>query len=323
MNMLDIENKYWVEGYKYIAGIDEAGRGPLAGPVVAASVIFRENDFIEGIKDSKKISAKKRDILYDEIIDKAYDFSVSIINEDIIDDVNILKATHHAMKCALGSLKQKPDIVLIDGLDTGIKHYKTIHIVNGDNLSHSIAAASIIAKVTRDRIMNEYDKIYPSYKFAKHKGYGTKYHMEHVRNNKATVIHRKSFKIVKENLPSVKFINDKYGFERFGTQYVGVKYVKKGFSIHETNIEIKEDNYLDYHFVKGDLNIFTLVYTEINDSIKNYNKADFKNYFENIIDYLNEKDMRIDFTFYVILVSMIKNKKPIIKSIYNEKHSTK
>ena len=323
MNMLDIESKYWNEGYKYVAGIDEAGRGPLAGPVVAACVIFEQNVFIEGIKDSKKISAKKRDVLYDEIIDKSYDFCVSIINEDIIDDINILKATHHAMKCSLGGLKQKPDIVLIDGLDTGIKHYKTDHIVNGDNLSHSIAAASIIAKVTRDRIMFEYDKIYPSYKFANHKGYGTKYHMEHILNNKATVIHRKSFKIVKDNLPSVKFINDNYGFEKFGKQYVGVKYIKKGFLIKDTNIKVKENHYIDYYFVKENLNIFTLIYTKVNESIHNYNTSDFKKYFKNIIDYLNEKDMRNDFTFYVILVSMIKNKKPIIKSIYNEKYSTK
>ena len=323
MNMLDIENKYWLKGYKYVAGIDEAGRGPLAGPVVAACVIFKKNDFIEGVKDSKKISAKKRDVLYNEIIAKAFDFSVSVINEDVIDDINILKATHHAMKCTLGGLKRKPDIVLIDGLDTGIKHYKTHHIVNGDSLSHTIAAASIIAKVTRDRIMCEYDKIYPSYKFANHKGYGTKYHMDYILKNKATVIHRKSFKIVKENLPSVKFINDSYGFEKFGKQYVGVKYIKRGFLIKKTNIKIKENYYIDYHFVKENSNVFTLIYTEINDTIDDYKKLDFTKYFKNIIDYLNEKDMRNDFSFYVILVSMIKNKKPIIKSIYNEKYSIK
>ena len=319
MNMLKIEKKYWDSGYTLIAGIDEAGRGPLAGPVVAACVIFDKKVFIEGIKDSKKISAKKREVLYEQIIKKSFDYSVSVINENIIDDINILKATHHAMKCSLGGLKQKPDLVLIDGLDTGLKHYKTKHIVNGDNLSHSIAAASIIAKVTRDRIMCEYDKVFPSYKFSNHKGYGTKYHMEYIRNMKATIIHRKSFKIVNENLPSVKFINENYGFGNFGKQYVAVKYIKKGFTINTSSMNTENDTGFDFHFIKDASHIFTLIYTRIDNIEINCNKSDFNKSFLKIVNYLNEKDMRFDFTFYVILVTVLKNKKPIIKNIYNEK----
>ena len=128
--MLKIENKYWKRGLNFIAGIDEAGRGPLAGPVVAACVIFKQGITIEGIKDSKKISAKKRDILFEEIIAHAYQVGIGVVHEDIVDKINILNATHHAMKCALGEISIKPDIVLIDGRDTHMKHYEIKHIIS-------------------------------------------------------------------------------------------------------------------------------------------------------------------------------------------------
>ena len=323
MDILKFENRYWNKGFKYIAGIDEAGRGPLAGPVVAACVVFEKDTVIEGIKDSKKLSSKKRDILFDKINEKAFNVGIGIVHENIIDKMNILKATHYAMKCSLGDMSIKPDIVLIDGLDTGIKHYKTEHIVNGDNLSHSIAAASIIAKVTRDRIMLQYDKIYPNYKFINHKGYGTKYHMTHIKKNKATIIHRKSFKIVHNNLPTVKFISNNYGFTLFGKQYLAVDFIKRGYKINNTNITLLNNYILDFHFIKDGLNIFSKVYTKINNNIDKYNKLEFKQYVNNIIHYLNEKDIRINFSFNVILVSMIKNKKTIIKYIYNEESSSK
>jgi len=322
MNILEIENKYWNKGFKYIAGIDEAGRGPLAGPVVAACVMFKQGTIIDGIKDSKKITPKKRDVLFNEIVEKSYAIGLGIVHEDKIDEINILKATHHAMKCSLGDLHTKPDIVLIDGLETNIKHYKTEHIVNGDNLSHSIGAASIIAKVTRDRMMVQYDKIYPDFKFKNHKGYGTKYHINHINKNKATLIHRKSFKIVNNNLPNIKFIKNNYGFSLFGKQHVAVYFIKKGFKVFDLDITMVDNFIVDYYFTKDNKHIFTKIYTEIDNYVDKYCQDDFKQYTKHIIEYLNEKDMRINFSFNVILVSMIKNKKTIIKNIYNEKSSS-
>ena len=180
--MLKIEKKYWGKGIKYVAGIDEAGRGPLAGPVVAASVIFKPNEEIKDIKDSKKLTDKKRKKLYSIIYQKAIAIGIGIVHENKIDEINILKATFLAMNKAIGTLDQNPEQVLVDGPYSNVKLYPVEHVVNGDNISQSIAAASIIAKVTRDNMMVEYDKIFPVYRFAKHKGYGTKYHIEQIQN---------------------------------------------------------------------------------------------------------------------------------------------
>lgn len=177
-----------------IAGIDEAGRGPLAGPVVCACVVMPldSEDIIEGINDSKKLTEKKREKLYDEIIEKAIDYAICEVDEKTIDEINILNATKLGMKNCIESLSIKPEIVLIDAvsIDTSIKQENIIH---GDALSYSIAAASILAKVYRDRKMKEYDKIYPEYAFAKHKGYGTKQHIESLKKYGACPIHRKTF----------------------------------------------------------------------------------------------------------------------------------
>ncbi len=184
------------EKYKdcIIAGIDEAGRGPLAGPVVCACVVMPldSEDIIEGINDSKKLTEKKREKLYDEIIEKAIDYAICEVDEKTIDEINILNATKLGMKNCIESLSIKPEIVLIDAvsIDTSIKQENIIH---GDALSYSIAAASILAKVYRDRKMKEYDKIYPEYAFAKHKGYGTKQHIELLKKYGACPIHRKTF----------------------------------------------------------------------------------------------------------------------------------
>ena len=188
------EREYNEKGYEFIAGIDEAGRGPLAGPVVAAAVVLPKGCLIEGVNDSKKISEKKREKLYDEIIEKAIAWGVGIKDNNVIDDINILEATRLAMHEAVHNLQKKPDFVFIDAekkVDTDNIPY--LPIVKGDALSISIAAASIIAKVTRDRMMREYDKEYPEYGFEKHKGYGTKMHVEAIKTNGLTPIHRKSF----------------------------------------------------------------------------------------------------------------------------------
>lgn len=188
------EKEYYFKGYNCICGIDEAGRGPLAGPVVAGAVILPKDCLIEGVNDSKKISEKKREKLYDDITKNALAWAVGIVDNNVIDEINILNATRRAMKMAIEGLKIKPDYILIDAekkVDTdGIPY---LPIIKGDALSISIAAASIIAKVTRDRMMREYDEIFPMYGFGKHKGYGTKAHIEAIGKYGLCMIHRKTF----------------------------------------------------------------------------------------------------------------------------------
>ena len=192
-NMLLIEESLYDEGYEYICGVDEAGRGPLCGPVVAAAVILPKHGCIEGVNDSKKISEKKREKLYDDIMKGAIAVGIGISDVDVIEKVNILNATKIAMKKAIESLSIKPDYVLIDGnqkIDIDILQET---VVSGDAKSESIASASIIAKVTRDRMLRKFDEMYPEYGFAKHKGYGTKAHIEAIKKYGLTPIHRQSF----------------------------------------------------------------------------------------------------------------------------------
>lgn len=188
------EVKLYESGIEYICGIDEAGRGPLAGPVVVGAVILPENSFIEGVNDSKKISEKKREKIYDQIIEEAVAYSVGIVDQKTIDEINILNATKLALKIALEGLKQRPDIIMVDALNNidtlGIPY---ISVIKGDAKNYSIAAASIIAKVTRDRIMQEWDEIYPIYGFSKHKGYGTAEHIRVIKENGPCILHRRSF----------------------------------------------------------------------------------------------------------------------------------
>lgn len=192
-NMLEIEDKLYSEGYNFVCGVDEAGRGPLCGPVVAAAVILPKDEYIEGVNDSKKLTEKKREKLYDDIMMKAVAASIGISDVDVIEKVNILNATKLAMKQAIEKLSIKPDYVLIDGNQMIDINIKAETVVSGDAKSESIAAASIIAKVTRDRMLIEFDKKYPEYGFAKHKGYGTKSHIEAIQKYGLTDIHRSSF----------------------------------------------------------------------------------------------------------------------------------
>ena len=189
-----IDEEFFKKGVKYVAGIDEAGRGPLAGPVVVACVIMPENSMIEGVNDSKKISEKKREKLYEEIIEEAICYGVGIINQEEIDEINILRATKKAVTIALTEMETKPNVILVDaltGIDTLGIPYKSI--IKGDANSYSIAAASIIAKVTRDRIMREWDKVYPEYGFAGHKGYGTAKHIAAIKEYGLCPLHRRTF----------------------------------------------------------------------------------------------------------------------------------
>lgn len=178
---------------KLIAGIDEAGRGPLAGPVVTAAVVFNPDTIIDGVKDSKKLSAKKREELYDIIIDSALSYHIEIVDNNVIDEINILNATLLGMKLSSEKLSHKPDLVLVDGNKVFESEFKVNSIVKGDSKSFSIAAASILAKVTRDRLMIEYSEKYPYYFWEKNKGYPTKAHIEAIRKNGITPLHRSTF----------------------------------------------------------------------------------------------------------------------------------
>lgn len=202
MDWLKYEKEAKEAGYKIICGVDEAGRGPLAGPVFSASVILDDGVIIDGVNDSKKLSAKKREQLYDEIIAKAKDYSIAFASEEEIDDINILNATFLSMKRAVDGLKIKPDFVLIDGNRLPKLSIDSKAVIKGDSLSMSIACASILAKVTRDRLMIKLSQKYPEYQFDKHKGYGTKLHIEMLKKYGPCKIHRKSFlkKILKEDI---------------------------------------------------------------------------------------------------------------------------
>lgn len=195
MNSLwNYEHAAFEESYRLVCGVDEAGRGPLAGPVCAAAVILPPDLEIEGLNDSKKLTDKRRRALYDVITDQAIAYGIAFANEQEIDEINILQATFLAMRRAVEQLAIKPDLALVDGnreLDFGAIPVKTI--IKGDSLSANIAAASILAKVTRDRYMEEQDKIYPQYGFALHKGYGTQAHYAALREFGACPLHRCTF----------------------------------------------------------------------------------------------------------------------------------
>ena len=189
--MREFENKYSDLGA--VAGIDEAGRGPLAGPVVAAAVILPKDIFLPFLNDSKKVTEKRRDVLFDQIKQEAIAYGIGIASNALIDEINILQATYEAMREAISKLSKTPDILLVDAVHIPDINIKQVGIVKGDAKSVNIAAASILAKVTRDRLMLEYDKIYPEYGFASNKGYGTAKHIEALKECGACDIHRRSF----------------------------------------------------------------------------------------------------------------------------------
>ena len=190
--MKELENELYESGIKYIAGIDEVGRGPLVGPVVTAAVILPRDFYDERINDSKKLTEKKRELLYDVIMENAVSVGIGISSEDVIDEINILEATKKAMIEAVNNLSVKPEYLLIDAVKLNID-IPQISIIKGDAKSESIAAASIVAKVTRDRMMIELDKIHPEYDFKHNKGYGTKKHIEAIEKYGIIKEHRKTF----------------------------------------------------------------------------------------------------------------------------------
>ena len=189
--MRGYEHEYEAQGL--VCGIDEAGRGPLAGPVVAAAVILPRDIDIYYLNDSKKVTERRREILYDEICEKAIAYGVGIVGTDVIDDINILQATYQAMRLAIAELAETPAVLLNDAVTIPGVSIPQVPIIKGDAKSVSIAAASILAKVTRDRMMRQYDEIYPEYGFAGHKGYGTAAHIAAIREYGSCPIHRTTF----------------------------------------------------------------------------------------------------------------------------------
>ena len=192
MDKLEYERKNLEKGYKYIAGVDEVGRGPLAGPVVCCAVIMPLDNLIDGVDDSKKLSEKKREELSIIIREKAISISTYEVSAERIDEINILNAVKECMVNAVAGLSVKPDITLVDGVDTHLP-IKAEYIIKGDSLSYTIGCASIVAKVYRDNLMKEYAKTYPEYSFEKHKGYGTKTHIEKIKEIGPCKLHRKTF----------------------------------------------------------------------------------------------------------------------------------
>ena len=190
------EKNLWTKGYHYVAGVDEAGRGPLAGPVISAAVIFRKTVTPFELDDSKRLSPTRREHLYELIFDRALTIGIGCVDEKLIDEINILQSTFSAMRKAVASLQMPPDFIMVDGRwEIPDLNISQTSIVKGDQKCFSIAAASIIAKVTRDKLMTELDRQYPQYNFATHKGYETKKHIDKINKYGFCPIHRKSFKI--------------------------------------------------------------------------------------------------------------------------------
>ena len=192
-HLFEYDNRAGDNGRLILCGVDEAGRGPLAGPVVAAAVILKENSFIDRLDDSKKLSEHRREILFEEIKRNAVSYGIAFVDNAVIDEINILEASMKAMTDAIKQLTVKPDIIIIDGNTAPKGIQNALTVAKGDSLSASIAAASILAKVSRDRYMAEISANYPGYSFAKHKGYGTKEHYEEIGIHGITSIHRRSF----------------------------------------------------------------------------------------------------------------------------------
>ncbi len=236
---------------RIIAGIDEAGRGPLAGPVVAAAVILDPGQPIVGIDDSKKLTKLKRERLYVEIMARARAVSIGLAGRIEIDEHNILQATILAMQRAVNGLALTPDHLQIDGQHIELQHPSQELIVGGDALVAAIGAASIIAKVTRDRMLQEYDKVYPEYGFAKHKGYGTKAHIEAIKRTGACPIHRQSFKPIAKYLPSWKDFQDKRLLGRLGEQLAAGYLINRYYTIVELNYRLAHIGELDIIALDG------------------------------------------------------------------------
>lgn len=242
-----------------LAGVDEAGRGPLAGPVVAAAVILDGSRPIEGLKDSKLLSPTRRESLRDAVLANALAVGVGIVHEPDIDKLNILEATRSAMRQAVGRLRPQPQEMWVDGPPLPNPMIPCRGIVGGDRKVPVISAASIVAKVTRDRIMENYDRIFPEYGFAKHKGYGTPAHLQAIRTQLACPIHRLSFHPIRQHLPSLKALRQQGLLGRWGERLAARSLVHKGWTVLHLNVNAAPYGELDIVAQEGG----TIVFVEV------------------------------------------------------------
>ena len=271
-----------IDNCKIVAGIDEAGRGPLFGPVVACAVIFNGNVDTSEISDSKKISEHKRELIYKKLISQDIIYGLGIVNEETIDKINILNATKQAMLLSVNELKKSPDKLLIDGNQLINTTINQDAIIKGDEKIAEISAASIIAKVTRDKIISSYDKIFPMYGLLKHKGYGTKRHIEALKEYGATSIHRKTFRPISTiNVQNINY------YESCNIVKYGINLIKRGFSILSFN---KSEKFQIVH-IECKFKVFNIFVEKREVNIE-----------KNIIDKIKEKDSVLNKRLDVIYI---------------------
>ncbi len=239
-----------------VAGVDEAGRGCLAGPVVAGAVILPDEYEIPVLRDSKKMTARQRDRAFDAIKDQAVDWAVGFVDNRTIDKINILQATYKAMQIALGKLKVKPDKALIDGSELPNQIIPNEGIIDGDDSVPCIQAAAIMAKVSRDRWMEKLDSIFPEFQFGKHKGYGTQYHFQVLNKFKATPLHRISFRPVHDNLPTIPWLEAEKKIGWMGEKLAALDLMEKGYEILTMNYSSLPYGELDIVAQQKDTRVF-------------------------------------------------------------------
>ena len=304
---------------KIIAGVDEVGRGPLAGPVYAAAVVLPKNHTLIGLEDSKKISKKKRELLFIDIKEQAISIGVGYTDVRVIDNLNIREASLMAMEMALKNLSKKPDYALIDGFPLKSQNIPNEGVIKGDTIHDNIKAASIIAKVIRDNLMSRYNVIFPEYKFLSNNGYGTKEHIEALEKYKATPIHRKTFRRVSENIPTFNWLIKNNKLKSMGNKFAGLFILKKDRNIKRKIIKADMDEGF-FIVIENKKHVFTFVYTKYKNIgfLFNQKKA---LYLKDINDPKRKMIERIineqnNFRFDIINVTLQKVN-PIIKHIKN------
>jgi len=299
-----------------IAGVDEVGRGPLAGPVLAAAVILPDDHTIEGLRDSKKLSKLKREKLFPIIQEQALGIGIGLVDVKTIDEINIREATLKAMQIALGNLPIKPDKALIDGHPLKNQVIPNEGIVGGDDLIDSIKAASIIAKVTRDKMMADYGRIFPEYGFEKNNGYGTEFHMKALEEYRATPIHRRSFKPVMHKMPTLTWLSEQKRVGWMGEKLAALYLKGKGLEILEMNRNCPPHGEIDIIARNHDEIVFVEVKTafktnpDLLDEKVNHDKL--KKISHAIYQYQKETEQIDDIRIDCISV-ILQKKKPIIK----------
>ena len=299
-----------------IAGVDEVGRGPLAGPVLAAAVILPDDHTIEGLRDSKKLSKLKREKLFPIIQEQALGIGIGLVDVKTIDEINIREATLKAMQIALGNLPIKPDKALIDGHPLKNQIIPNEGIVGGDDLIDSIKAASIIAKVTRDKMMADYGRIFPEYGFEKHNGYGTEFHMKALDEHGATPIHRRSFKPVMHKMPTLTWLSEQKRIGWMGEKLAALYLKGKGLEILEMNRNCPPHGEIDIIARDDDEIVFVEVKTafKTNPDLldEKVDKDKLKKISHAIYQYQKETEQIDDIRIDCISV-ILQKKKPIIK----------